>query len=967
MTLTWILITLVIAGVGIWYGRRWYQQWREQQRREAYEEWRSNQENVILKVFPPKNNEKTPLATEQMFAALHGIFREDTLFQEQVGFELAAHDKFIHFYVYVPRHLKEFVEGQIYAQYPSVEITQVEDYSRTPLIGQSLVGGELVLTKDDFYPIKTFPNFTVDPLSGITGVLGSLGNNEQLWIQFVIKPIPESWQEEGIEYIAAKREGVKPTTNVFIRILSALSGGLIALIQGTGSGGVDGAASDDGGGEEESNQRLSAPAEAAVKGIEEKITKLGFATKVRVMAAAADPYSARSKIEAITGAFKQFNTTNMNGFRSDVIQEDTSLLNAYREREFYDEGVVLNTEELASLYHLPAVTVETPNMTWAGSKKGEPPANLPIEGTVDENEVTFFGVTDFRNFRHKFGIKSIDRRLHIYTIGKTGTGKSTLMQNMIVDDIHNGKGVAVVDPHGQLVQDVLEQIPSYRINDVIYFNPADREHPIGFNVLENVTPDLRNVVASGVVGIFKKLFAESWGPRLEYILRNTILALLEYPGSTLLGINRLLTDKSFRKRVIKKLEDPVVKDYFENEYERYTDKFRTEAIAPIQNKVGQFLSASTIRNIVGQPKSALSLRDIMDSGKIILVDLSVGKIGEDSSALLGALMITQIQTTAMQRADIREEDRRDFYLYVDEFQNFATESFATILSEARKYHLNLMLTNQYIAQMPEAVARAVFGNVGTIVSFRVGASDAGGLVKEFEPVFEAIDLVNLDNYHIYVKMAIDGVTRPAFSAHTLLPQKEPTGQAEKITQVSRERYGKSREFVEEKIREWAEDTQLKQAQEWRERINQQAKPPEQLDEKGEWFVDPRSKINAPNSRQQRYTSSKQRSVQRSHSKKQLQRIGGSSSGLRHSGNEEKGAAKKSARSKQGREVGGSGEKTVSGRNTRQNHQRDAERTQQKQRVKQAENVQKTSGKQSSVDGQAHVSWFNDDNEVSLRE
>ncbi|MCA9388618.1 type IV secretion system DNA-binding domain-containing protein [Candidatus Berkelbacteria bacterium] len=459
-------------------------------------------------------------------------------------------------------------------------------------------------------------------------------------------------------------------------------------------------------------------------------------------------------------------------------------------------------------------------MAWAGSKKGEPPSNLPLEGQVEENEVTYFGKTDFRNFRHKFGIKSIDRRLHMYILGKTGTGKSTLMQNMIIDDIYKGKGVAVVDPHGQLVRDVLEQIPSHRINDVLYFNPADREFPVGFNVLESVSPDLRNVAASGVVGIFKKLFAESWGPRLEYILRNTILALLEYPGSTLLGINRLLTDKNFRKRVVAKVQDPVIKDYFANEFEQYTPKFRTEAIAPIQNKVGQFLSASTIRNIVGQPQSSIDIRRIMDDGKIFLVDLSIGKIGEDSSALLGALLITQIQLTAMQRADVAESERRDFYLYVDEFQNFATDSFAVILSEARKYHLNLTLINQYIAQMPETVAAAIFGNVGTIVSFRVGPGDASGLVREFEPVFAANDLVNLANHHIYTKMAIDGVTRPAFSAVTLPPQSEPTGNIEKIIAVSRERYAKPRELVEKKIKDWTEDAQLKQAQEWRKSIDE---------------------------------------------------------------------------------------------------------------------------------------------------
>lgn len=813
MTTFFILLIIGIAlGLLVSQGLKSYRRWQAQRLEEAYAEWRSAQRYTVLKILPPKNNEKTPLSAEQMFAALHGIFRDEALFQDQVSFELAAHGKFIHFYVYVPRHLKEFVEGQIYAQYPSVEINEVDDYAALVQAGQPVVGAELVLTKDDVYPIQTFPNFTVDPLSGITGVLGNLGDAQQLWIQVIVRPVSESWQEKGIEYVAAKRLGIKKTNqSIFLRVLSSIGRLLIDAIRSLFQPGAP--AAEGGGGEasssEDARPQLSAPEEAALKGVEAKVTKLGFETKIRLLTMADDAYSARSKIEAVTGAFKQFNSTNMNGFKASGITESQLSLQAYQQRDFTGPGMIFNTEELASIYHLPAVTVETPSIAWAGSKKGEPPSGLPFEGQVDESEVTYLGVTDFRNFKHKFGIKARDRRLHMYAIGKTGTGKSTLMQNMIVDDIHKGRGVAVVDPHGQLVADVLGQIPAHRINDVIYFNPADRDFPIGFNLLENVEPDLRNVVASGAVGIFKKLFAESWGPRLEYILRNAILALLEYPGSTLLGINRLLTDKPFRQRVVQHITDPVIRDYFENEFERYDPKFRTEAIAPIQNKVGQFLSGSTIRNIVGQPKSAINIRNLMDNGKILLLDLSIGRIGEDSSALLGALMITQIQLAAMGRADVSEDQRRDFYLYVDEFQNFATESFATILSEARKYHLNLMLTNQYIAQMPETVAAAIFGNVGTIVSFRVGPSDASGLVREFEPVFAAVDLINLDNHHIYVKMAIDGVTRPAFSATTLPPQKEPTANLEKIIEQSRQRYGKSRELIEQEIRTWSEGSRTK--------------------------------------------------------------------------------------------------------------------------------------------------------------
>ncbi len=459
----------------------------------------------------------------------------------------------------------------------------------------------------------------------------------------------------------------------------------------------------------------------------------------------------------------------------------------------------MNTEELASIFHLPATTVETPNIVWAGAKKGEPPSNLPAEGMVDTNNVTLFGLSNYRHLRYRFGIKLPDRRYHMYAVGKTGTGKSTLLRNMIIDDIQKGRGVCVVDPHGDLISHVLDYIPADRVDDVVYFNPADTEFPVGFNLLESVDPSYRNIVASGLMSIFTKLWANVWSARMEYILRNVVLALLEYDGATMLEAMRLLVDPGFRRKVLAKVKDPVVSDFFMNEYEKYDPKYRTESIAAIQNKIGQFLSSSIIRNIMGQEKSSFDMRNIMDSGKIFLVDLSVGKIGEDNAALLGSMVITKIQLAAMSRANIPEEERRDFYLYVDEFQNFATDSFAVILSEARKYHLNLIITHQYIAQMSETVAAAVFGNVGTIISFRVGSTDAGVLEREFSPVFNADDLVRLDNYQIYLKMAIDARTAVPFSAQTLPPEAELAGNRQAVIEASRAKYSANREAVAEQI------------------------------------------------------------------------------------------------------------------------------------------------------------------------
>ncbi|MFA6512115.1 MAG: type IV secretion system DNA-binding domain-containing protein [Patescibacteria group bacterium] len=428
---------------------------------------------------------------------------------------------------------------------------------------------------------------------------------------------------------------------------------------------------------------------------------------------------------------------------------------------------------------------------------------MAVDFEPAQDSIVTFGRTNFRNMWRLFGIKRDDRRRHMYLIGKTGMGKSTVLENMMVQDIHNGEGIAIVDPHGDTVERLLNYIPQNRINDVVYFNPADIDYPFAFNVLEAVDETHRYLIASGLIGVFKKIWVDSWGPRLEYVLRNTILALLENPGSTLLGVTRLLVDKKYREKIVSHISDPIVRSFWVDEYAAYSDKFRTEAISPIQNKVGQFLSSAIIRNIVGQSKSSIDLREAMDNRKIILINLSKGRVGEDNSSLLGAMLITKLQLAAMSRIDTPEEERKDFYLYVDEFQNFATESFAAILSEARKYRLNLIIAHQYIEQLDETVSAAVFGNVGSMVVFRVGANDAEELVKEFTPTFTEDDLVNLTKYNVYLKLMIDGVSSSPFSALTLPPLHNKSGHADKVIKVSRERYGQPRSVVEDKIIRWS--------------------------------------------------------------------------------------------------------------------------------------------------------------------
>lgn len=424
------------------------------------------------------------------------------------------------------------------------------------------------------------------------------------------------------------------------------------------------------------------------------------------------------------------------------------------------------------------------------------------EGTAD-NPVILFGEVDFRNHRQHFGIKMDDRRRHMYVIGKSGMGKSELLKNLAIQDIQEGRGLAFIDPHGDPVEDLLDYIPRERINDVIYVNPADMQYPISFNVLEHVDYDQRHLVADGLMGVFKKIWVDQWSARMEYILNNVVLALLEVPGTTLLGINRMMSEKEYRKGIVAQIKDTEVKAFWTQEFASWNDRYAADATAAIQNKIGQFVSNPLIRNIVGQVDSSFDIREAIDDKKIFLMNISKGRIGEDASRLLGAMFITRIQLAAMSRVDVPKHQRPDFSLMVDEFQNFATAAFANILSEARKFNLSLIVAHQYVNQMSEEVRDAIFGNVGTIIAFRVGAEDAELLEKEFAPVFAAQDIVNLGKRDIYLKLAIDGISSNAFAARTMdtfQPLEQST--REEVINASRHSYGRPRADVEAAIEKW---------------------------------------------------------------------------------------------------------------------------------------------------------------------
>ena len=755
-------------------------------------------ESDLLILEIPRANDKKELAAEQLFASLHGILRNKSELklsdgrQEHLSFEIASVNGQIRFYVWVPRTLRSFVEGQIYAQYPTVQIREAdEDYVAHERDHSVIYTSEITLTDNEMLPIKTFQSFEVDPLAGITGTLAKLeSTGEELWVQILVKPIADDWHKSSEKWAAGVKRG--KSTSVSNSGLEWMGGLFEALWKPPADGKTTTTVVKD----------ISDRDKTRINEAATKANKLGYRVKIRLAYLGESTSNARLQMQAIVGTFKQFNSTNLNGFKMSKASFKKEDLADYRNRSFKGGGYILNIEELASVFHLPHTNVETPNIVWASSKTAEPPAKLPIitgDMAIDEN-ISAFGLTNFRGINHQFGMLRSDRSRHVYIIGQTGAGKSGTLELFALSDIYHGHGYAIIDPHGDFAVNNMRFIPGSRLDDVVYFNPADTAFPLGFNPLEVTDPSQKTNISSEVIGVLKRMFGESWGPRLEYILRYTILALLDRPSTTMLDITRMLTDKKFRQETLDYSQDTVVLNFWKVEFASWNDKFVSEAIAPVLNKVGAFTANPIIRNIVGQPKSTFNIRKIMDEGKILIVNLSKGLIGEDNAAILGAFMVTKIQLASMSRSDIeRIEDRRPFYLYVDEFQNFATDSFATILSEARKYGLNLTVANQYISQMTDTVRDAVFGNVGTMISFRVSADDAPILAKQFEPQFEATDLLQMHNRHFIINMVIGGEKEPAVIATTLTLPPPPIDNSGKIIEDTTGHYSRTRSAIEEEI------------------------------------------------------------------------------------------------------------------------------------------------------------------------
>ncbi len=795
-----------------------------------------NTKYKVLQVRVPRDNESGPMAAENIFSTLHGIQTRFGFFEkllgygpEHVSFELASINRSIKFYVAFPESLRNLVEGQIYAQYPDVEIEDCDDYADISAGFEKARGVELKLLESDVYPIKRYPQFedkmakvAVDPIAGITSSLVKFDNVEdQAWVQIVVSPLPDKWRLVFTKCVRLLDKGIFSNIEALKKLYAKafitrklwpkivfFPFYLIFWFQGMLVGSKVKSDLKSAGGDDVLEEATSKThdRESESDAAMDKVVRPLYSVNIRIvhLPKKAEVHKSNVKLREIVGAFKQFNFPHLNGFEINRFLTGRLLVNAYKKR-LIDDGFVLNNEELATVYHMPNLRVKTPTIYWVKSRKLEPPADLPVPKSSKDESIATLGKTNYRGSQQVFGIQTDDRRRHIYIIGKTGMGKSTLLENMVYSDIMEGRGVGVIDPHGDLADAVLNFVPKNRINDVVLVDPSDKEYAVAFNMLENVDPALSSIVCSGLIGIFKKIYAESWGPRLEHILRNTILSLLEYPGTTMLGITRILQDEDFRKKVVKKIEDPVVKNFWVGEFNKMQERLRVEAVAPIQNKVGQFLSSSTIRNIVGQPKSTIDLRFAMDKGKIVIINLSKGKIGEDNSALLGAMFITKFQLDAMSRAGIPQDQRKDFYLYVDEFQNFATDSFATILSEARKYKLNLTIANQYIAQMPDEVRDAVFGNVGSTLAFQLGFDDADYISQQFGEEVTPADLVSLSKYNAYMRLLIDGMPTSTFSLATLPPPAAEIDEerVNKVIKVSRERYSQKVSVISDKIRRWS--------------------------------------------------------------------------------------------------------------------------------------------------------------------
>ena len=684
-----------------------------------------------------------------------------------VSLEYFGYAQYTYLFVVLDEYLLETVEGLLYATYPDAEIKEVQDYTQMiDLKNQAVAGAEVTLHHADVYPVKTYDVFEEDSQSRLFSVISKIGSGEQVWIQIIAEPT----EDTAMYHFRLKWRHRFANIKHFFSIRDRMREG--------GRGGV---------------------AEVRHHKAEEKAQIKPYRVTIRCGYVAATETEARRKLEAIVLSFSQFNDKDINTFHGHGAGSGERFVKLYRSRA-HSKPYILNAKEVATLYHFPNAD-EVPHIVHVLARKSDPPQDLPKAG---ERDVSAFGVTNYHNNFIPFGIRRSDRRRHLYSVGKSGSGKSKLLELLIYNDLVNGEGIAVLDPHGDLVDAILRYVPAHRVDDVVLFDPADTEFPIAFNPLEHVDDAYKMQVTIGFLDIFKKLFGGNWTYRLEHVLRYTTLALLDSPNTTVLSILKMLTDKNYRQKIVSRIQDSVVKSFWVSEFAAWSEKFDAEAITPLLNKVGQFVATNMIRNIVGQSQTKFDIREIMDKKKILLIKVSKGLLGEENSSLIGSMIITKLYQAAMSRANQAEDKRTDFYFYVDEFQNFATDTFAEILSEARKYRLNLTIAHQYMGQLSDVVRKTVFGNVGSMISFRVGAEDATILAQEYNPVFKERDIINLGVREFYTKMSVGGELREAFSGRTLDAPRIDQDFTAQIIDASRRKYCTPKPKVEEMLKQWDE-------------------------------------------------------------------------------------------------------------------------------------------------------------------
>ena len=757
-----LILLTAFAFLGIVLGVVFLTQFKHRKREEE------SIDSVLLQVSVHKGNETKIDAMEQFFDSLYSVkkggWKQKYAIQPTISFEIVAKKEDIRFFIWTPKEFQDLIEKQVHGAYPDAEIIEVPEYNIFKEEG-NVAYKSLQLRADNYYPIRTFKDLPTDPLSSLTAALAKMGEGEAAVVQILISPAEKDWQKAGSSFISGtKKQEADPEKAQF-----------------------------------------KVPAKT-LEAVESKVGKPGFETSIRMVVVADNEGSAKAHLNNINSAFSQFNA-DLNGLSSRTIRRKGAFVEDFIYRYqpmfnlFGNRKSVLNSEELATIFHFPNKLITTPHIRWLYSKTAPAPSEIPSEGT-------YLGMSAYRGVKRPVYIGNSDRMRHMYIIGATGTGKTELLKDLIMQDIKAGNGLCFMDPHGDAIEDLLQLVPPERAEDVIYFNPSDVERPMSMNLLEARTEDQKHFAATAVINMMYKLFdpykTGIVGPRFEHAVRNAMLTVMVEEGSTFIEVMRTLTDARFVQELLPKVQDPIVRRYWTDQIAQTADFHKSEVLDYIVSKFGRFVTNRMIRNIIGQSQSSFSFREVMDTGKILFINLSKGSIGEENSSFLGLILVPRILMAAMSRADIPEDQRRDFYLYVDEFQNFATPDFAQILSEARKYHLALCVANQFIGQVDEDVKNAVFGNVGTKIAFRIGVTDANYLQHEFTPEFAEDDLLNIERYHAYIKTIVGNEPVPPFSMDLTKDMKEQKALAnpkvaEIIKEMSRLKYGRDLRLVEAEI------------------------------------------------------------------------------------------------------------------------------------------------------------------------